>query len=221
MIPPLEYRILELSKRHKLGHLSSNLTAIGIIDEIYTKKRAQDLFVLSAGHAGLALYVALEKHEGRDANALYLKHRTHPYRDPSNGIHVSAGSLGCAITVALGMAMADRSRDVHVLVSDGEAWEGSVSEVINLQNKFKLTNLKIHLNLNFFSCIESTETPTTVYCAKWGASMLHPPLVEIHCTEHIYGRYPFLKGVQAHYHNLTDADWIGIQEQKLDCTITQ
>lgn len=32
MISPLEYKVLEISKRHKLGHLSSNLTAVGIID---------------------------------------------------------------------------------------------------------------------------------------------------------------------------------------------
>ncbi len=207
MIPPLEYRILELSKRHKLGHLSSNLTAIGIIDEIYTKKRAQDLFVLSAGHAGLALYVALEKHEGRDANALYLKHRTHPYRDPSNGIHVSAGSLGCAITVALGMAMADRSRDVYCLISDGESFEGSVSEVRNLADKFDLANLKVYVNVNGYSCIEKVG-----HAALWDEdSRWH---VAPRYTHDAYQRYPFLRGVQAHYHNLTDEDWAWVEANR-------
>lgn len=214
-IDPLHYRVLDISRKHKLGHLSSNLTAVGILDEIYSTKRPQDIVVLSQGHAGLALYVALEKHEGRDAETLYLKHGTHPNRDIGDGIHVSAGSLGCAVTIALGMAMADPSKDVYCLISDGEAWEGSVSEVLNLKNKLKLTNLKIHLNLNFFSCVESTETPSTVYCAKWGASMMRDELVdEIHNTEYIYDRYPFLRGVEAHYHQLTDADWAWVEANR-------
>lgn len=211
-IVPLHYRVLELSRHHKLGHLSSNLTAVDIIDDIYTRKRPEDIFVLSAGHAGLAHYVCLEKHGHKDAEQLYLKHRTHPHRAPEDGIHVSGGSLGSGITIALGMAMARRDRDVYVLISDGEAWEGAVSEAVNLMAKFRLTNLKVHLNLNFFSCIEETQTPSTIYHAKWSA--LGEPLVQIWNTEYVYDRYPFLRGVEGHYHQLTDEDWKWVEENR-------
>lgn len=206
-IPALHHRVLEISHKNRIGHLSSNLTAVDIIDEIYRTKRPQDLFVLSAGHAGLALYVNLEKHEGKDAEALYAKHKTHPHRAPEDGIHVSAGSLGCGITIALGMAMADRSRDVYVLVSDGESWEPDVTGVLNLKAKFKVDNLKVHLNFNGYTCIEREGYPDSI-------EALHEysrPLT-IHNTSRVYDLYPFLRGIQAHYHQLTPEDWTWVEE---------
>lgn len=201
-ISALHRRVLDISFRRKLGHLSSNLTAVDIIDEIYRTKRPQDLFCLSAGHAGLALYVNLEKHEGKDAEALYAKHKTHPHRDVADGIHVSAGSLGCGITIALGMAMADRSRDVYCLISDGESWEGSVTEVTHLWHKYMVNNLKLYVNVNGYSCIEQVGMPHIHAGIEWRR------------THGIYNLYPFLRGVQAHYHQLTDADWAWVEENR-------
>jgi transketolase N-terminal domain/subunit len=63
-INELEKRILEISYKNKLSHLSSNLTAVNIIDEIYCIKGNTNPFILSSGHAGLALYVVLEKYYG-------------------------------------------------------------------------------------------------------------------------------------------------------------
>lgn len=195
----LQDRVLQLSRKHKLSHLSSNLTSVDIIDEIYTTKRPDDLFVLSAGHAGLALYVALEKHEGRDAEFLYLKHRTHPSRDPKNGIHVSAGSLGSAITIALGMAMGDRARDVYCLISDGEAYEGSVYETLNAKAAHGLTNLKVYVNWNGFTGLGETHQFLKPVLAALD------PDIRIRPTVHIYDLYPFLAGVKGHYINLPES----------------
>ena len=101
-----------------------------IIDEIYKSKNEEDIFILSSGHAALALYVILEKYEGKDAEELFLKHGGHPHRDEENGIYCSTGSLGLGITVAVGRALADKNRKVHVLISDGESAEGSVWEAL-------------------------------------------------------------------------------------------
>ena len=38
----------------------------------------------------------------------------HPVRDPKNGIHVSTGSLGCGILVAVGLALADKSKNIYL-----------------------------------------------------------------------------------------------------------
>jgi len=62
-----------------------------ILESIYAIKEPKDLVVLSAGHAGLAQYVALEKFEGHDAEKLVEDFGVHPVRDPSRGIHVSSG----------------------------------------------------------------------------------------------------------------------------------
>src|SRR5689334_7883129 len=118
---PLQNRIKTISRKLNLSHLGSNLTAVGIIDRIYQKRKPHEPFVLSCGHAGLALYVVLEKYLGKNAEELYLKHGTHPNRDIENGIYCSTGSLGWGLTIAAGMAFADRERNVWCLISDGEA----------------------------------------------------------------------------------------------------
>lgn len=218
MISPLHRRVLEISYRRRLGHLSSNLTAVDIIDEIYRTKRPQDLFVLSAGHAGLALYVNLEKHEGKDAEDLYARHKTHPHRNVNDGIHVSAGSLGCGVTIALGMALADPSRDVHVLVSDGESFEGSFWETLLVKGKqpLSLPNLKIWVNDNGYSCVEDVSTNRARRaCAMEAAAGIIDNRyhgLKVVDTRGVYDLYPFLRGVQAHYHQLTPEDWAWVEE---------
>ena len=137
----LESRILEISYKHKLSHLSSNLTAVNIIDEIYSIKKDNDPFVLSSGHAGLALYVILEKYYGIDAEKLHKKHGVHPNRDVEDKIFYSTGSLGCGLPAAIGMALANRKRNVYCLISDGEIFEGSIYESFNIVVKEKIKNL--------------------------------------------------------------------------------
>ena len=75
----LEKRIVEISFNEKIGHLSSTLNAVNIIDAIYASKKDDEPFILSSGHAALALYVVQEKYEGRDAVELFHKHGVHPH----------------------------------------------------------------------------------------------------------------------------------------------
>lgn len=155
---PLERRILDLSYKHQLSHIGSCLTAVAIIDRIYDRitNERNGKFILSCGHAGLALYVVLEKYFGIDAEKLLERHGVHPNLDHGAGIHCSTGSLGQGITIALGMALADRSRNVYCLLSDGECGEGSVYEALHCQSKYDVTNLKIYCNNNGWSAYEKT-----------------------------------------------------------------
>ena len=105
---PLHKRILELSFKHQLAHIGSCLSSADIIDAIYSVKRPQDKFILSCGHAAVALYCVLEKYLGADAEALLEKHGVHPNRDEL--IDYSTGSLGHGIGAAVGMAMAQPDR---------------------------------------------------------------------------------------------------------------
>ena len=70
----LKERILEIAYKHKLSHLGSYFSSVDIIDKIYKTKDKDDTFILSSGHAALALYVVLEKYEGKNAEELFLKH---------------------------------------------------------------------------------------------------------------------------------------------------
>lgn len=192
-------RIIDISYKYRLSHISSSLTTYPLLEAIYQVKNPNDLVVLSSGHAGLALYVALEVFEKRDAEALYKLHGTHPHRDPDNGICASSGSLGLGILVAVGLALADRSREVYCVVSDGECSEGSVWEALSFAHIQKLENLHVHVNANGYSAyrdvnIDYLETKLKAFFPRvqvWRTS----------CPD-----VPFMQGLHAHYHVMSASD---------------
>ena len=186
----LHDRIIEISKKHRLSHLGSCLTSVDIIDEIYQLREGDEPFILSCGHAGLALYVILEKYYGFDAEKLYLKHGTHPYCDAKDKIYFSTGSLGMGLGAAVGMALADRTKNVYCLISDGEAFEGIIWESANVIQKYNITNLKLYINWNRFSAYDSIP----VWMLKNICTIF--PFIRVRYTDvEDYG----LKGLSAHY----------------------
>jgi len=198
----LEKRILEISYKYKLSHLSSNLTAVGIIDEIYCLRKENNPFILSSGHAGLALYVVLEKYYGLDAEKLFKKHGVHPNRDLKDKIYYSTGSLGCGLPAAIGMALSNRNRTVYCLISDGESFEGSIYESLNIIYQQNIKNLNLFLNLNGYSALEELNILRIADIMK--ALM---PKIEIRPTYHIQKRFPLLNGIQGHYKILSNEDF--------------
>lgn len=153
---PLRDRILSLSQEHQLSHLGSCLSAVDIIDAVYRVKEPHEKFVLSAGHAGLALYTVLERYEKRDAEKLLTTSGIHPERD-QNGVDVSTGSLGHGLPIAVGMALADRYKNVYCMVSDGEMAEGSIWEALRVAGEQQLFNLKVVLNANGWAAYRAVD----------------------------------------------------------------
>jgi len=196
----LKERILEIAYKHKLGHLGSYLSSVDILDEIYKNKDPNDIFILSSGHASLALYVVLEKYEGRNAEELFLKHGGHPHRDEKNGIYCSTGSLGLGITVAVGRALANANRKVYVLISDGEAAEGSVWEALRFIKENNLSNIEIYANVNGYAAYDKIDIKYLVDRLK-----TFLPTIKIRYTN--VNQYPFLKGLNAHYHVMSEEDY--------------
>jgi len=121
-------RVLEVAYKNKLSHLGSYFSALPVIEEIFETKKSDEPFILSNGHASLALYAVLEKHHGIDAEFLFNKHGGHPHRDEDNKIYCSTGSLGLGLLVSVGRALANRNDNVYCLISDGECAEGSIWE---------------------------------------------------------------------------------------------
>ena len=199
----LKKRILEIAYKHKLSHLGSYLSAVGIINEIYKSKQPEDIFILSSGHAALALYVVLEKYEGKNAEELFLKHGGHPHRDEANGIYCSTGSLGLGITVAVGRALVDKDRKVHVLISDGESAEGSVWESLRFIQENNLTNIEVFVNVNGYAAYDKVDT-------KYLVNRLEAFLPRINIRYTSVNQYPFLRGLNAHYHVMSEEDYKSI-----------
>lgn len=199
----LKRRIVDISYRHKLSHLGSCLTAVDIINDIYEtmhplqyKTGWDERFVLSSGHAGLALYVVLEKFGWGDAEELFNTHGVHPNRDIAHGIYTSTGSLGQGLPIAVGMALANREKRVFCLVSDGEMAEGSINEARNVIRAEQVTNLKLYINNNGWAAYR-----------KVGYYDLEsaPDDVKIYQTNS--NQFPFLKGLDAHYYTMKEEDY--------------
>lgn len=151
----LKKQIIDISYKKKIGHIGSNLAAVDSIAAAYESKRKTDFFVLSSGHAGLALYCVL-KENGFDIDP--ESEGTHPDRDLDKGILASTGSLGHGIGIAVGMAIADRGQFVYCVSSDGETQEGSFWEALNVAVEQGLSNLKIIINANGYGAYKSIDT---------------------------------------------------------------
>lgn len=157
--------ILHQSKRAGVGHIGSSLSVADILAALYgtSLKIAdpmdpdRDRFVLSKGHASLALYAALHLKGwlSQDTLDTYCQDNTllgvHPERELP-GVDFCTGSLGMGMSYATGSALAARlqksSRRVFVLVSDGECNEGIIWEAAMFAAHHKLSNLYLIVDLN-------------------------------------------------------------------------
>lgn len=166
-----------------------------ILKSIYETMNEDDIVILSAGHAGLAQYVCIEEKYGHDAEQLIHDHGIHPVRDVARKIHTSSGSLGSAILIAVGLAMANTSRCVHCLISDGECAEGSVWEALAFIRKHKIANIHIHVNINGYSAYDEVD------CAYLQERLFaFDPNIQVHRTHN--PNLPYLNTLNGHYHVL-------------------
>jgi len=193
-------RIIDITYNEKLSHLSSCLSAWPIIHEIYNKKHEDDVFILSNGHAGLALYCELEYRYGIDAVALLHKHGIHPSKDLKNKIWCSTGSLGCGLPIAIGHALADRSKNVWCMISDGEAAEGSIWESLRFIHTEQLKNIHVYANINGMTAYDHIDVN---YLIKRLVTFL--PTIHVRISDP--PDFPFAKGLLTHYYVLKSEDY--------------
>lgn len=184
----LKERVLEISKKHQLAHIGSNLSALPIIDHIYKIKKPDEKFILSCGHSGVALYVVLEKYEGLDAEKAFRDHGIHATRCEECRVYCSTGSLGNGLPIALGMALSNKKKNVYCLISDGECMEGSIWESLRLADKFEAYNLKVYVNANGWGGLDKIDQEDLEY-----------KLGEFFDVEFIRTNTKPLSGLEAHY----------------------
>jgi transketolase len=141
-----------------VGHIGSALSVVEIITVLYggileshgPEPSGRDRFILSKGHAALALYGALHL-AGALSEQQLLSYcaddsplGVHPDR-ALPGIDFSTGSLGHGLPMGVGAALAARlqgsRRRAFVLVSDAECNEGSLWEAVMLAAHLRLSNL--------------------------------------------------------------------------------
>lgn len=156
--------ILEQSKRANVGHIGSALSIADLVAALYTDIQVahpddsdRDRFVLSKGHASLAIYAVLFLKGWITEEVLntFCTDGTllgvHPEHQLA-GIDFSTGSLGQGLSLGVGAALAARlqqsPRRVFVLVSDAECNEGSLWEAIMFAAHHQLANLIVIVDLN-------------------------------------------------------------------------
>jgi transketolase len=150
------------------GHIASAFSVLDILWVLYDRIlrfdssdpgwEGRDRFVLSKGHASLALYAVLAAKGFFPAELLshFAEFRSilggHPDRTKVPGVEASTGSLGHGLPMSVGMAMGlkikeSRSR-VFCLIGDGECNEGSIWEACLLAVHHRLDRLCCVLDYN-------------------------------------------------------------------------
>ena len=180
--------VLDRSKRAHVGHIGSALSVAEIIAALYAHVLRipdpgdpdRDRFVLSKGHAVLAVYAALFLKGWTTEQSLNTYctdgsllgvHPEHALR----GVDFSTGSLGHGLSMGAGAALAARlqrsSRRVFVLVSDAECNEGSLWEAVMFAAHHRLANLIAIVDLNGQQALGYTDQvlSLTTMAKRWRA----------------------------------------------------
>jgi transketolase len=157
--------VIEQSKRANVGHIGSGLSVADIVGTLYAgvlqgdgpADPERDRFVLSKGHASLALYAALHETgviDGAELASFCVdgsRLGTHPDH-VLPGVDFSTGSLGHGLSLATGSALAARlsgsPRRTFALMSDAECNEGSVWEAVMFAAHHKLASLVLIVDVN-------------------------------------------------------------------------
>lgn len=163
----IRLKTIEMVYKAKASHVGGALSMVDLLAVLYTKIlkykpqepkwNERDRFLLSKGHACTSLYATLAlsgffnveeldtySHDG----SIFLSHASHKVP----GVEVSTGSLGHALSVGCGIALAAKRKNedhmVYVLLSDGELDEGSNWEAILFASNHKLDNLITIIDYN-------------------------------------------------------------------------
>lgn len=180
---------VNMTSRGGSSHVGAALSIVDILAVLYGKvmqidpadprKEDRDRFILSKGHAGVAIYATLAEtgffplekllthyQDGSDLSG-HVSHKGIP------GVELSTGSLGHGLPVGAGMAYAGKlktnSHRVFVLLSDGECDEGSNWEAILFASHHELDNLIAIVDYNKIQSLASVEETLALepFADKW------------------------------------------------------
>lgn len=162
--------VIEMLTEAKSGHTAGPLGMADVFALLYfgilkhdpknPDWEDRDRVILSNGHICPVLYAALA-HAGYfpveellTLRKLGSRLQGHPHRGTLPGVENSSGPLGCGLSQAIGMALAERidnpysSKFFYCLTGDGELNEGQVWEALMQAGKEELSNLIMIIDRN-------------------------------------------------------------------------
>lgn len=165
----IRLKVLEIVAAKKIGHIGGTFSCVDLLVSMYyggclnySEDNYPDKFILSKGHACLALYVILND------LGLITNEKLDSYGEDGglggqldigiNGVDWNTGSLGHALGVCAGIAhsskLLNKNYKAITILGDAECDEGSVWEAILHISDFKLTNLIAIVDRNRLSVTE-------------------------------------------------------------------
>lgn len=185
----LRINIIEMSHKARSAHLGSCLSCVDILTVLYFKileidpanpgMQKRDIFILSKGHAAMALYSVLAARGYFDPEMLKSYNQNggilaeHPPASGLAGVEAATGSLGHGLPMSTGQALAIKlnsgTQRVFCLLSDGETNEGSVWEAALFASAHKLDNLICFIDHNKWQATGRSDEVlnVTAHAEKW------------------------------------------------------
>lgn len=187
----LRLDIIKMCHESKSAHLGSCLSCVDILATAYwsdlqlspatTNNPDRDYFILSKGHAAMALYATLAKKKFFDAEELKSYNKDggrlaeHPPANILPGVDVATGSLGHGLPIGAGIALSKIKKQqngrVFVLLSDGETNEGSVWEAAMFASGKSISNLCVIVDCNGWQATDRVSDVLNISMMKekWSA----------------------------------------------------
>ena len=202
----------------KQGHPGSIFSIIDFLTVLYYKKiirisknsNNSDKIIMSKGHATAGLYPIL-----RDFKILSKKEWDNWGKKKSilrvfgnisiPGIDMTTGSLGHGLGVAAGLAIANKSQKIYVIISEGEFYEGSTWESLLFIKDKNLKNVKIIVDVNNLIILGKTDD-----CLKINPLKNKIENLGFRCKE-----------INGHNFNQLYNSSNSLSKGKIDCLITQ
>ena len=201
------------------GHIPGSLSIAEILAVLYYRvlrinpsepdDPGRDRFILSKGHAGVALYAILADRGffpksyldtfGKKGSIL----GGHPDMHKVPGVEASTGSLGHGFPFGVGIAMAGKldhkKHKVFVLLGDGECQEGSIWEAAMFASQQRLENLIAIIDYNKIQAMDWLDNIVSLepLADKWkafGWSVREVNGHNIEELEKLFKQVPFEKG---------------------------
>ncbi len=152
--------LLGMHKGANSGHIGASLSCLDIlICLFFDRMKGEDKFILSKGHAAVALYTVLAKSGRMPESELktFYKDGTllsahPPCSGMLEGVNFGTGSLGHGLSLAAGIAFSNRFSGrkfkVYCVISEGDCNEGSTWEAALFAAHHKISNLIVIVDNN-------------------------------------------------------------------------
>ena len=186
--------VLTLVHKAQTSHIASNFSVIDIATVLYENIKPEDEVVWSSGWKAATIYYFLWK-QGKITREQLDSFPNPPFYGLAEtsvpGVHVSGGSMGQGLGVAIGMALARKREgkpgNIYCIMSDGEHQEGTSWEGALLAGNHKLDNLVVIVDNNGWTAMGKTKDVCDLepHKAKWRAFKWDAYDIDGHNTESI------------------------------------